>query len=171
MAIYYTPVARRLSERGRALIPVAGVLHLRPTPDSSRRPWGSSSLLASRCGSRSWLVYTYKYMRCIHSTRCIYIYNIQAAVVGMAMVNVVLSSLAPAATKEGEATKEEESEEATKEEEEKETYLEQLRDSLMQLLTGVDGGKQDTPGRSLANVGWAIFALITLTAYTVRPSR
>ena len=98
------------------------------------------------------------------------------------MVNMLLSSVAmptlspcyspcPAATKEGEATKEEESEEATKEEEEKETYLEQLRDSLMQLLTGVDGGKQDTPGRSLANVGWAIFALITLTAYTVRPSR
>ena len=106
-------------------------------------------------------------MRCIHSTRWIYICN-QAAVVGMAMVNVLLSSLAPAATKEGEATKEEE---ATKEGEEKETYLEQLRDSLMQLLTGVDGEKQDIPGRSLANVGWAIFALITLTAYTVRPSR
>ena len=106
-------------------------------------------------------------MRCIHSTRWIYICN-QAAVVGMAMVNVLLSSLAPAATKEGEATKEEE---ATKEGEEKETYLEQLRASLMQLLTGVDGEKQDIPGRSLANVGWAIFALITLTAYTVRPSR
>ena len=118
-------------------------------------------------------------MRCIHSTRCIYIYNIQAAVVGMAMVNMLLSSVAmptlspcyspcPAATKEGEATKEEE---ATKEGEEKETYLEQLRASFMQLLTGVDGEKQDIPGRSLANVGWAIFALITLTAYTVRPSR
>ena len=96
-----------------------------------------------------------------------YICN-QAAVVGMAMVNMLLSSLAPVATKEGEATNEKE---VTKEGEEKETYLEQLRASLMQLLTGVDGEKQDIPGRSLANVGWAIFALITLTAYTVRPSR
>ena len=96
-----------------------------------------------------------------------YICN-QAAVVGMAMVNMLLSTLAPAATKEGEATKEKE---VTKEGEEKETCLEQLRASLMQLLTGVNGEKQDIPGRSLANVGWAIFALITLTAYTVRPSR
>ncbi len=75
----------------------------------------------------------------------------------MALLNMLLSYLAPAADKENVT------EEAHK------GMLEQLRRSSMQLLTGgpdVDSDPPLTPAQSLANVGWAIFVLITLTAYT-----
>ena len=74
------------------------------------------------------------------------------------MLNMLLFYLAPAADKENMT-----------EEAHKGNMLEQLRRSSMQLLTGgpdVDSDPPLTPAQSLANVGWAIFVLITLTAYT-----
>ena len=77
----------------------------------------------------------------------------------MAWLNMLLFYLAPA---EEEATPEEQKAARI-------GLLEHMRRSSMQLLTGgpdVDSDSPLTPAQSLANVGWAIFVLITLTAYT-----
>ena len=77
----------------------------------------------------------------------------------MAWLNMLLFYLAPA---EEEATPEEQKAARI-------GLLEHMRRSSMQLLTGgpdVDSDPPLTPAQSLANVGWAIFVLITLTAYT-----
>ena len=74
----------------------------------------------------------------------------------MAWLNMLLFYLAPA---EEEATTEEQKAARI-------GLLEHMRRSSMQLLTGGPDVDSDTPAQSLANVGWAIFVLITLTAYT-----
>ena len=81
----------------------------------------------------------------------------------MAWLNMLLFYLAPVVDTEDMDEKE------VITEQQKRNMLEQLRRSLMQLLTGgpdVDSDPHLTPAQSLANVGWAIFVLITLTAYT-----
>tara|TARA_B100000795_G_scaffold218321_1_gene172406 strand:- start:1182 stop:1517 length:336 start_codon:yes stop_codon:yes gene_type:complete len=80
----------------------------------------------------------------------------------MALLNMLLLYLAPVVDTEDMDEKE------VITEQQKRNAQRSMRRSLMQLLTGgpVRDVDSDTPAQYLANIGWAIFVLITLTAYT-----
>ena len=85
----------------------------------------------------------------------------------MALLNMLLFYLAPAADTENMTEEEVITQRQAKSAQR--GMLEQLRRSSMQLLAGgpdVDSEPPMNSAQSLANVGWAIFVLITLTAYT-----